>query len=186
MLLCCTTWSLSLAYVLVLYVFLYCFLLCSLANIYFWKTSIWKVNCSNNYLQLFYKLYFRLDCTEAQITFIIIYMICIISPDFWSKTVPLLNIQCRVLGALLMLCSTVWSSANNVHTISQGGCGRNFSSIAVNIEIFSIEYLFEYFLQSRVRVLFFRFGQLVYLSFLLLLLRIIQYHVHWKIIQHFI
>ena len=48
MLLFNTAWYSSMAYVLVLYVWLYCFLLCSLANICFGKTYIWKVSFSNN------------------------------------------------------------------------------------------------------------------------------------------
>jgi hypothetical protein len=45
---------------------------------------------------------------------------------------PIINIEFRVLAALSMLGSGLCSSANNIHTISKGGCGRNFSSIAVN------------------------------------------------------
>jgi len=48
LLLCSATWSSSMADVLVLYVFLYCFLLCSLANICLRKTSIWKVRIFNS------------------------------------------------------------------------------------------------------------------------------------------
>jgi choline/ethanolamine phosphotransferase len=77
-----------------------------------------------------------LDCTEAQFSFLVVYTISIISPGFWAKTIPLLNIECRVLGALLMLGSTVWSAGNNIHTISQGGCGRNYSSVAGTSIIF--------------------------------------------------
>jgi len=35
-----------------------------------------------------------------------------------------------------MLGSTLWSAINNIYTVSQGGCGRNHSSVAVNIKIF--------------------------------------------------
>jgi hypothetical protein len=37
----------------------------------------------------------------------------------------------RILAALLMIGSTMWSSFNNLRAVSQGGCGRNFSSVAV-------------------------------------------------------
>jgi len=37
-----------------------------------------------------------------------------------------------------MMGSTVWSSANNLYTISQGGCGRNFSSVAGTSIIFPV------------------------------------------------
>lgn len=30
-----------------------------------------------------------------------------------------------------MISSTIWSSFNNLRAVSQGGCGRNFSSVAV-------------------------------------------------------
>lgn len=44
-----------------------------------------------------------------------------------------------------MLGSTIWSSGNNIHTISQGGCGRNHSSVAVNIENFHSNTFFFFF-----------------------------------------
>ena len=43
LLLCSSTWSPSMVDVLVLHVFLYCFLLCSLADICLRETSIWNV-----------------------------------------------------------------------------------------------------------------------------------------------
>jgi hypothetical protein len=45
---------------------------------------------SKNYqfdLKLFNPIKFRLDCTEAQFSFIVIYTISIISPGLWSKMV---------------------------------------------------------------------------------------------------
>ncbi len=94
------------------------------------------------------KDYFRLDCTEAQFSFIGIYMISTLSPGFWSKSVnnlseikyhpllfffkiPYLQIEYRILVAILTIGSTIWSSSNNIRAVSQGGCGRNFSSVAV-------------------------------------------------------
>jgi len=35
-----------------------------------------------------------------------------------------------------MIGSTLWSSFNNISSVSQGGCGRNFSSVAVRIRFF--------------------------------------------------
>lgn len=35
----------------------------------------------------FNQLKFRLDCTEAQFAFVVVYTISIISPGFWAKTV---------------------------------------------------------------------------------------------------
>ncbi|CAF1041875.1 unnamed protein product [Rotaria sordida] len=78
----------------------------------------------------------RLDCTEAQFSFIVVYFICTISPGFWSKSIPYLQIEYRIFVALLMIGSTLWSSFNNIRAISQGGCGRNFSSVAGTSIIF--------------------------------------------------
>jgi hypothetical protein len=87
-----------------------------------------------------------------------------------------------------MLGSTLWSAVNNIHTVSQGGCGRNHSSVAVNIKICFFVCVLNicFCFKQRVQVLFFRFGLLVFLYFLLILLQIILYHIHLKNIQHFI
>ncbi|CAF1264631.1 unnamed protein product [Adineta steineri] len=78
----------------------------------------------------------KLDCTEAQFSFIGIYMISTVSAAFWSKSIPYLQIEFRILVALLMIGSTAWSSFNNLRLVSQGGCGRNFSSVAGTSIIF--------------------------------------------------
>ncbi|CAF2037645.1 unnamed protein product [Rotaria magnacalcarata] len=78
----------------------------------------------------------RLDCTEAQFSFITIHLISTISPGFWSNSIPYLQIEYRILVALLTISSTVWSSFNNIRLVSQGGCGRNFSSVAGTSIIF--------------------------------------------------
>jgi len=78
----------------------------------------------------------RLDCTEAQFSFIAVYMISILSPAIWSKSVPYLQIELRIFVALLIIGSTLWSSFNNIRAVSQGGCGRNFSSVAGTSIIF--------------------------------------------------
>ena len=49
-----------------------------------------------------------------------------------SLKIPLLNIEGRLVATFLVLGSTVWSAANNIHTICQGGVGINFSSVAVS------------------------------------------------------
>jgi len=78
----------------------------------------------------------KLDCTEAQFSFIAVYMISTISPAFWSKSIPYLQIELRIFVALLIIGSTIWSSFNNIRAVSQGGCGRNFSSVAGTSIIF--------------------------------------------------
>jgi TRAP-type C4-dicarboxylate transport system permease small subunit len=57
---------------------------------------------------------------------------------FDLKKIPVINISCRVFAALLMIGSSSWSSMNNIHTISKGGCGRNFSTVAVIIVFFCL------------------------------------------------
>jgi hypothetical protein len=98
---------------------------------------------------------------------------------------PIINIEFRVLAALSMLGSGICSAANNIHIISKGGCGRNSSSIAVNIVfvLFNI-YFGIFFFKQRIQVLFFLFGLLVFLFRLLSLLLIIQYQMHLLNIQH--
>ena len=50
---------------------------------------------------------------------------------FLYLKVPYLQIELRIFVALLIIGSTAWSSFNNLRAVSQGGCGRNFSSVAV-------------------------------------------------------
>jgi len=72
----------------------------------------------------------KLDCTEAQFSMIGVYLVSTISPSFWENSVPFLPIDFRVFAAILMIGSTGWSSFSNCRLISQGGCGRNYSSVA--------------------------------------------------------
>jgi len=78
----------------------------------------------------------KLDCTEAQFSFIAVYMISTISPSFWAISIPYLQVELRIFVALLTIGSTSWSSFNNIRAVSQGGCGRNFSSVAGTSIIF--------------------------------------------------
>jgi phosphatidylglycerophosphate synthase len=78
----------------------------------------------------------KLDCTEAQFSFMALHLISTFSPGFWSKSIPYLQIELRIFVALLMIGSTIWSSFNNIRAVSQGGCGRNFSSVAGTSIIF--------------------------------------------------
>lgn len=80
----------------------------------------------------------KMDCTEAQFSFIVTYILSILFPNLWSKTIPVLDIECRVVAALLMLGSTFCSSMNNLHTVSQGGCGRNKSTVAGTSILFPV------------------------------------------------
>ncbi|CAF4385980.1 unnamed protein product [Rotaria socialis] len=79
-----------------------------------------------------------LDCTEAQFTFILVYLISTIDPRVWSATMPIINIEYRVLVAFSAICSAIWSSANNINIISKGGCGRHYSSVAGSSIIYPI------------------------------------------------
>ncbi|CAF4272523.1 unnamed protein product, partial [Adineta steineri] len=76
------------------------------------------------------------DCTEAQFFFIFVCLITIISPSFWTKTMPIIHIEYRVFSAILMIGSGFCSAVNNIRLISQGGCGRNSSSVAGTSIIF--------------------------------------------------
>ncbi|CAF1320244.1 unnamed protein product [Adineta ricciae] len=63
----------------------------------------------------------KLDCTEAEIAFIIVHLITAISPSFWSYTIPAINVELRTIAGLLILGSSSWSAANNIYiTLSSG------------------------------------------------------------------
>ncbi|CAF3449402.1 unnamed protein product [Rotaria socialis] len=51
----------------------------------------------------------KLDCTEAQFTFILVYLISTIDPRVWSATMPIINIEYRVLVAFSAICSAIWT-----------------------------------------------------------------------------
>ena len=176
LLLCSSIGRLSLVNVLGMCVFLFCILLCPLANLRVGKIEIRQV--SDQIIHFFQSINlhsFRMDCTEAQFSFIAVHMVSTLSPTFWSKSVsfnvenirsnfcrrqvPYLQIELRILVALLMIGSTIWSSFNNIRLVSQGGCGRNFSSVAVSekIAVRQMEKELSFF---RARVLFFPVGQL--------------------------
>jgi len=78
----------------------------------------------------------KMDCTEAQFSFITVYLLSTISPSFWTKSIPYFNVELRILVALLIVSSTLWSSFNNLRAVSNGGCGLNFSSVAGTSIIF--------------------------------------------------
>ncbi|CAF1047269.1 unnamed protein product [Adineta ricciae] len=71
------------------------------------------------------------DCTEAQFFFLFICMVTAIWPPVWTKSIPIIHIELRVLAALAMIISGLCNAMNNIHTISKGGCGRHYSTIAV-------------------------------------------------------
>ena len=90
LLLCGATHRSSMVNVLVLYVFFHCILLCSLANVCLRKTSIRKVNSWGREAfapDHFHRSPSRMDCTEAQFTFILTHMISAFAPNFWAQTV---------------------------------------------------------------------------------------------------
>ncbi|UJR28301.1 hypothetical protein I4U23_009547 [Adineta vaga] len=78
----------------------------------------------------------KFDCTEAQFFFLFVCMLTVISPAFWTISIPIVHIEFRVFAALAMIISGLCNAAKNVYTISQGGCGRNSSSIAGTSIIF--------------------------------------------------
>ncbi|CAF1320924.1 unnamed protein product [Adineta ricciae] len=78
------------------------------------------------------------DCTEAQFFFLFICMVTAIWPPVWTKSVPIIHIELRVLAALAMIISGLCNAMNNIHTISKGGCGRHYSTIAETSIIFPV------------------------------------------------
>ena len=199
MLLCGAAQSSSLVDVLVLYVFFHRILLCSLANVCLRKTSIWKVTTWTHKAfehGHFHRCSSRMDCTEAQFTFMLTHIISAIAPGFWAKTVsvekgtqdwletflffladqmPILGVEFRVLVAVSVLGSTIWSSANNLYTVSKGGCGRQYSSVAVSSFIPERFVMYLVCLICRKPVLFFPGGPSVFWFSWRILPRIIRY-----------
>ncbi|CAF0745533.1 unnamed protein product [Didymodactylos carnosus] len=78
----------------------------------------------------------RLDCTETQFSFITFYIISTIYPNFWTISIPFVQLDFRILAALLIIGSTLWSSYNNCKRISEGGCGIEGSSVAQTSIVF--------------------------------------------------
>ena len=199
MLLCGAAQSSSLVDVLVLHVFFHRILLCSLANVCLRETSIWKVTIGTHEATEqghFHRSSSRMDCTEAQFTFMLTHMISAIAPGFWAKTVsfekatqywlntflfflddqmPILGVEFRVLAAVFVLGSTIWSSATNLYTVSQGGCGRQFSSVAVSSFIRKRFVIYLVCLTCRKPVLFFPGGPSVFWFSWRIVPRIIRY-----------
>jgi len=110
LLLCSTTWFTTMVDVLVLYVCLSSFLLCTLANICIGKATLWKVSYFIWKSLLFYFVCTRMDCTEAQFSFIVTYILSILFPNLWSKTVCLLDLLSKYRIFNLLNRSQYWTS----------------------------------------------------------------------------
>ena len=205
MLLFFATWCPSMVDVLGLHVLISSFLLRALANLCFRETSIWKVcNEENNRYSVIISIFyvFRLDCTEAEIAFIIVHLITAISPSFWSHTVgirtiefnwktsiyflfkiPLINVELRTIAGLLILSSSSWSAANNIYiTLSQGISEKRTPSVCTTNILLQFKYTI---LFRRVQIFWYLSGRLVFLCCSHWQLLCAQKHTFLSHIRHF-
>nr|XP_033774649.1 choline/ethanolaminephosphotransferase 1 isoform X1 [Geotrypetes seraphini]XP_033774650.1 choline/ethanolaminephosphotransferase 1 isoform X1 [Geotrypetes seraphini]XP_033774653.1 choline/ethanolaminephosphotransferase 1 isoform X1 [Geotrypetes seraphini]XP_033774654.1 choline/ethanolaminephosphotransferase 1 isoform X1 [Geotrypetes seraphini]XP_033774655.1 choline/ethanolaminephosphotransferase 1 isoform X1 [Geotrypetes seraphini]XP_033774656.1 choline/ethanolaminephosphotransferase 1 isof len=71
------------------------------------------------------------DVTEAGLSVIMLYLVTgALGIQFWSNTIPVLNIQMKILPALCTVAGTIFSCTNYFHVIFTGGVGKNGSTIA--------------------------------------------------------
>jgi len=72
-----------------------------------------------------------IDVTEAQLAIVLTHALTGIAGDyFWALHVPVLNIEMRVVPAVITLIATASSLISDIITISKGGKGKNGSSVA--------------------------------------------------------
>lgn len=98
---------------------------CCFAGIFMFYCAHWQTYVSGT-------LRFGIiDVTEVQIFFIMLYLLAAVGgTDFWEFVVPVINIQMKIIPALLTLAGAVFSCTNYFHVIFTGGMGKNGSTIA--------------------------------------------------------
>ncbi|XP_078500254.1 choline/ethanolaminephosphotransferase 1 isoform X1 [Lissotriton helveticus] len=71
------------------------------------------------------------DVTETELCVIVFHLLTgTVGPEFWNYTIPVLNIQMKILPALCTVAGTVFSCTNYFRVIFTGGVGKNGSTIA--------------------------------------------------------
>ncbi|UYV80287.1 hypothetical protein LAZ67_18002301 [Cordylochernes scorpioides] len=73
----------------------------------------------------------RFDVTEVQLSIITIYLIsAVFSPSVWMYPIPYIQLELRLLPAILALAVMVAMLYSNFHIILSGGAGKNGSTVA--------------------------------------------------------
>lgn len=81
----------------------------------------------------------RMDVTEAQMAVIGVYVLTgLFGDSVWSLTIPIIDLELRILPALAGLFGSISSIVSNLNIISQGGKGKNGSSIAGTSIVFPL------------------------------------------------
>ncbi|XP_041083501.1 choline/ethanolaminephosphotransferase 1-like isoform X2 [Polyodon spathula] len=71
------------------------------------------------------------DVSESQICVIILQILTgTVGPRFWNDTIPVLNIQVKILPALCTVAGAIFSCTNYFRVIFTGGVGKNGSTTA--------------------------------------------------------
>ncbi|KAJ8370195.1 hypothetical protein SKAU_G00102230 [Synaphobranchus kaupii] len=72
-----------------------------------------------------------IDVTEVQIFIIIMYLLAAVGgSDFWQSSIPVINIQIKIVPAICTVAGAIFSCTNYFHVIFTGGVGKNGSTIA--------------------------------------------------------
>ncbi|XP_064156006.1 choline/ethanolaminephosphotransferase 1-like [Anguilla rostrata] len=72
-----------------------------------------------------------IDVTEVQIFIITMYLLAAVGGTaFWQSSIPVINIQIKIVPAILTVAGAIFSCANYFRVIFTGGVGKNGSTIA--------------------------------------------------------
>ncbi|KAK6307953.1 choline/ethanolaminephosphotransferase 1 [Coregonus clupeaformis] len=72
-----------------------------------------------------------IDVTEVQFFIIIMYLLAAVGgPAFWQFLIPVVNIQIKIIPAILTVAGAIFSCTNYFRVIFTGGVGKNGSTIA--------------------------------------------------------
>ncbi|XP_053943455.1 choline/ethanolaminephosphotransferase 1 isoform X1 [Cuculus canorus] len=86
---------------------------------------------SGQCFEMFLSLARRFDVTESMLCTIAIQLLTgTLGPWIWNCTIPILNIQVKILPALCTVAGTIFSCTNYFGVIFTGGVGKNGSTIA--------------------------------------------------------
>lgn len=81
----------------------------------------------------------KVDVTEAQFTMYAIFLLTgLFGDSIWSATLPVLGVQVRFVPSLIGLAGSFSSILGNLDIISQGGKGKNGSSVAGTSIVFPL------------------------------------------------
>jgi len=73
----------------------------------------------------------KVDVTEGQVSLYTIFLLTAIFGDsIWTITLPILNLELRYIPCILATAAPIFSVLSNFYAISQGGIGKNRSTVA--------------------------------------------------------